>query len=457
MTDPFQVILVVLTRLYQIGGFLLSLWWVYLPFFLGWLAKDVWVQYCRNRFIHQMEWILLEIVPPREVKRTPEVMEQFFAGLHGAHSPLNWGEWFWKGETQSWFSLEVVSLGGEVHFYIRTLAKFRDLIEAQIYAQYPEAEIREVADYIDSLPLNLPNEDYNVWGTEMEFVNKDAYPIRTYKESGKGVNILKEEERVDPMFSLLEALNKIKAGEHFWIQILVRPLLDEWKAAAQEEKNKLIGRKTKKKEGELKKEIIAWKEAGKEVAHHLITGKLISGKLEGEEEPSTLLWMTKGETEIVNAIENKMNKMAFESVIRMVYLGRRDIFSPSPHVNSVIGSLKQFSAQNLNGFKPNGKTATSIDYKIKLKETRLAYRRKRIFADYRKRAFVQYSKYISYLRPLIFYRFPIFNWFFMRSKPMILNIEELASIYHFPALMRTPMTLRVEAKKSEPPAGLPVE
>jgi hypothetical protein len=40
----------------------------------------------------------------------------------------------------------------------------------------------------------------------------------------------------------------------------------------------------------------------------------------------------------------------------------------------------------------------------------------------------------------------------------ILNTEELATIYHFPTKMvEAPMVHRIEAKKGEPPAGLPVE
>jgi hypothetical protein len=42
-------------------------------------------------------------------------------------------------------------------------------------------------------------------------------------------------------------------------------------------------------------------------------------------------------------------------------------------------------------------------------------------------------------------------------KPFIMNIEELATIYHFPGTVATTPTLtRVEAKKGEPPANLPV-
>ncbi len=42
-------------------------------------------------------------------------------------------------------------------------------------------------------------------------------------------------------------------------------------------------------------------------------------------------------------------------------------------------------------------------------------------------------------------------------KEFILNIEELATIFHPPDIgVRSPLLPRVEAKKGEPPVGLPI-
>ncbi len=40
-----------------------------------------------------------------------------------------------KGQVRTWFSLELVSIGGEIHFFIWGRRKFADLIETQIYSQ----------------------------------------------------------------------------------------------------------------------------------------------------------------------------------------------------------------------------------------------------------------------------------------------------------------------------------
>ena len=42
-------------------------------------------------------------------------------------------------------------------------------------------------------------------------------------------------------------------------------------------------------------------------------------------------------------------------------------------------------------------------------------------------------------------------------KAFVLNIEELATIYHIPDIgVKSPLLPRVEAKKGEPPVGLPI-
>ena len=44
-----------------------------------------------------------------------------------------------------------------------------------------------------------------------------------------------------------------------------------------------------------------------------------------------------------------------------------------------------------------------------------------------------------------------------KRKTIVLNTEELATIYHFPRQRcPTPSLARIESKKGEPPAGLPV-
>ncbi len=457
MSAFLEIISIVFLVLYFIGGFLLSLWWIWIPWFLFILARDIWIKHRRNKFAQNLEWVLLEVKPPQDMKKTPYSVEQLFAGLHGMMSTPNKEDQLIKGVFQRWFSFEIVGDGGDIHFLVRTLTYFRDLVEAQIYAQYPEAEIIEVDDYINSVPDDIPNEEYNTWGTEMVLLKEDAYPIRTYIEFEKSA--VSEEQRIDPISSLLEVMSKLKDKEKIWVQTLIRPVNDEWKKQGDKLRDKLVGRKEEKKEGEIKKEFIAWKDTSKKVLHEMATGESLELSDSSEKKQETpFLWATtKGEQDIITAIERNIAKIGFETIIRFVYISPRDIYTMA-NVSAVIGCFKQFSTQNLNGFKPNGKISPSLDYAYELKDQREDYRRRRVFKDYKKRDFVQYSEVVEYLNKLSFEKLPIFNWFFTRSNPMVLNIEELATIYHFPSEpVKAPLVPRVEAKKGEPPIGLPIQ
>lgn len=449
------VIVSAFSFVYKLISFFLSLWWIYLPIILFFFVRDLWIKHKRDQWIQSLEWVNLEVIPPQEIKKTPYAMEQFFAALHGSQSsPNKWGQ-VMNGETQRWFSFEIVSLGGEVHFFICTPATFRNFIESQIYAQYPDAEISEVDDYVNMLPPEIPNEDYNLWGTELVFTDDFAYPIRTYPVFNK--DVLDVEERIDPLASLMETMSKLKGGENIWIQTLIRPIGGGWKKEGEKTKNKLINRaEPAPSPNFLLKEITAWFEAFYGVIYRLLNNEAPPIKAEEKAEEKTDK-LTKAEGEKVKAVEDKISKIGYETIIRFIYVARKDVFDIA-NVPAVVGNFKQLSTQNLNGFKPNAIVTTKIDYKIQGKDKREFIRKKRILFDYRRRFFPQYSSFIPYLRPLIFQKLPFVNKIVFRYKPMIMNIEELATVYHFPGIsVEAPFVPRVEAKKAEPPRTLPTE
>ncbi len=454
----FQIFSFIIGVLLFIGGFLLSLWWIWIPLFLFYLTKGFWLKWKRTLYINEMDWILLEVIPPKDIKKTAQAMEQFFCGLHGTQGGKNWWERNISGEVQRWFSMEMVSLGGEIHFYIRTVSRFRNLIESNIYAQYPDAEISQVADYVDSVPEDIPNANYNLWGTEYILNKEDAYPIRTYFEFEKEAT--SEEQRIDPIATLMEIMSKMGPREQIWIQTLIRPVGDAWQKKGEELRDKLVGRKKEKKQGLIKQEAIGWKDASKSVAHQLATGESLEAPAGEEKKTDTpFLWTTtKGEQETISAIERNISKLGYDTIIRFIYLADRDVYQ-RPYVNAVTGAYKQLNTQDLNGFKASGKISTdALDYRIELKGPRESYRAKRVFADYKKRDFIQHSDNIPYLKYHLFERLPILRWIFIRTKPFVLNVEELATIYHFPIeTVRAPLAPKVEARKREAPVDLPTE
>ena len=56
-------------------------------------------------------------------------MEAVLSGLHYAIGESTWWDKYILGKMRTWFSLERVSIGGEIHFYIWTRAFFKNNIE----------------------------------------------------------------------------------------------------------------------------------------------------------------------------------------------------------------------------------------------------------------------------------------------------------------------------------------
>ncbi|GAI18321.1 unnamed protein product, partial [marine sediment metagenome] len=63
---------------------------------------------------------------------------------------------------------------------IRIPEKNRDSAESAIYSQYPEAEISIADDYTKYIPQDIPNKDWDLWGSDYKLLKENPYPIKTY-------------------------------------------------------------------------------------------------------------------------------------------------------------------------------------------------------------------------------------------------------------------------------------
>ena len=141
----------------------------------GWIIIEIYFiagvlqphfYYIRGKWAGTHKFTLLAIDIPKGNEQTPKAVENMFTYLAGAHGSENFFEKWFEGKFQKSFSYEVVSLEGYTQFLIRTPKEFRDLIESSVYSQYPDAEISEVDDYVDSAPQKFPDEAYGRWGAE---------------------------------------------------------------------------------------------------------------------------------------------------------------------------------------------------------------------------------------------------------------------------------------------------
>lgn len=420
MADIFAILGGIISSIVKVFSWV---WWIAIPLALFFVAVDLWTNYVRIKYLKSVKYKLLEIRIPANLVKTPKSMENIFSTFHAMKISVDsFKKKYIEGKVQLWLSLEMVGNGGGISFYIRTPEEFRNLVEAQIYAQYPQTEIVEVDDYVNLISKDLPNKYYDLFGAEYQFARPSPYPIRTYEFFEE----IKEEKRIDPLASIIETMSKLKSDEKIWIQILIKYPKDDWKKEADELVGKLAGKKAPQKDESLWSWIILF-------FINLIKAPFVppewGGAPEKEAPASKVSFLTPGEKEIVDSIETKAAKLGFETVIRFLYIDKRDAFSRL-NISSIMGALNQFNTQNLNSFKVHKETMTKADPPFKAQKEFL--KKRQLYNAYRLRSFRGGLK-------------------------TILNTEELATIYHFPIVaVEGPSLRRIEAKKGEPPINLPV-
>ncbi len=401
---------------------------LFIPFFL-WVAKELWLDWRQGKYVATLEYTLLAIDIPKENLQSPKAVENMFDQISGAHSSFGFWDKWWEGKVQAKFSFEIISIDGYVQFLIYTEKRFRDLVEAAVYAQYPDAEITEVEDYTPLAPQEFPNEKYNLWGSEFILSNSDAYPIRTYPFFEHNLS----QDFKDPMIALLETMSSLKKGENVWIQYVVTMTGFEWRSKIQAEIAKITGRGGKKGGffadltahlGAFVNDLIA------QIGH----GAPSEPKKEEKKDDPLMFKLTPGELEKLKALENKMGKTGFQVKMRMIYFAPRSIYSTSRAVSSTVGAIKQFAGP-YNALKPEAKFTRTKKFLIR-HEPRLARRQRKIVTAYTKRSNSMGA-----------------------GKGFILCSEELATLYHLPlnVSLHAPTLNKVEIKKAKPPVNLPTE
>ena len=207
---------------------------------------------------------------------------------------------------------------------------------------------------------------------------------------------------VDPLAGITAALTKLDSSdEEIWVQILARPVADSW----QQDSAKFIAR-YKDGFGTVTKSS-AW-------IYFLQALQALWQPPEGGT-TTTGKEMSDRDKLRVSEAEKKSQKLGYKVRIRIAYLGS-DQNSARIQMNAVASAFKQFNSTSLNGFKL---------------ASRPSYSREDL-DQYTKRAFPDKSGYI-------------------------LNIEELASVFHLPHMnVETPNVVWASSKTAEPPTNLPI-
>lgn len=432
-------------------------WWIIISilsallfkyFFFWWMNWEIY-------YPRTFKWILLEIKPPKENVQPFSAMENIFAMLWGIIDVPNWRERWCSGAPflggGGWFSIEIVSIGGEIHFYLRVPDFFKEQTESILYSFYPDLEISEVEDYVKKIPPNIPDENWDLRAEDYTLARPDHFPIKTYSsffERPEEEKRVVEEKRLDPMNNLLEGLSILYPSEQIWFQIVCNPIVDAtfpWMGSAREELARLLKRPVPPKRRSILVESIL------KFFDIFLYGASKSEGQKGMELIAPELRLSPGEREAVANMERKLDKSAFQCWIRMIYIFKKG--EPiSPGASKLLRTylMGQFSSGK-NYFVYWGATRTRIHYWFK--ERRLYLRKRQRLRNYIER--------MPSLWPRTLTGIPLFKKGFIRTTPgirgtCILSTEELATIFHFPVKITVPTVPRVEVKKVAPPPELEI-
>ena len=205
---------------------------------------------------------------------------------------------------------------------------------------------------------------------------------------------------VDPLAAVTATLAKLdQPNEEMWLQIIIRPIGDEWH------------RKSNKMANRIKSGGGTWTNSG---AMNYFSQIIIAPIKPPEQIGSSgTKELSERDKTRITAIEEKSRKLGYQVKIRIVYAGN-DEATARQRMQAMVGTFKQFNTTNLNGFQ---------------------------------------SKYPSFDRSKI----SLFAEREFSDKGYILNIEEIASIYHLPhTSVETPNIVWATTKTAEPPSTLPV-
>lgn len=490
-------------------------------FLLFWAwAWNFWILYIRQKYVNKIDWVLLEIKLPREIMKSPLAMEIALASLlQGGGIGPRWYKQLVLGNLPAWASLEIASLEGIIHFYVRVQKKFRPVTESNLYAQYPGIEIVEADDYTKLIRYHHLSKDVRIWGINF-FTSKkwkptnpetgepymkdgkayemkaDFLPIKTYVDYALEKDP-KEEFKVDPITSMLEFMGSIRKGEYVWYQILVQ---DEkvYNGSDKIHKfylNEVTGKRYSLSDlaDERKQQIrtAGYNVKGETSKNEFGEVKMVDGKPGADGKPTKVearftktkpvmkeeIKLTSEEKDEIEAINKKIAKPLAVVLVRLIYVAKSENFNQA-NIQDTLSFMKPVTGR-WNLFAPS--PTDPYDYPWQdIGKKRVPWRGEEEFSEYVKReglypfiddensndfsslqAFEDRTFYTSSMRTRKLFHY-IFKSIFKPFRTVnptgvsILNMEELATIWHFPGSTASIPTLpRIDSTKGVAPVNLP--
>jgi len=283
----------------------------------------------------------------------------------------------------------------EIFFYMSFPKKYRGNIEKQIQSFFPNASLEKVSDYTIFHPGN------STACATLKLKHKHFLPLRTY-----------ETMDVDPLNGISNSLSKLDdKKEGAAIQLVVIPAGKDWKAKGRSVAHEM--QQGKRLSDVHSNSIVGavGKGIGKGIGEVMKTATKKNGEDSMKEKAP--IQLTPEEQELIKSIENKANKIGFKVNLRLVASAQTQERAEEI-LSQLENAFSQFENSDINCFQ----------VKKRAKGKKIAF-------DYIFRTFDE-------------------------ENSVILNIEEIASIYHFPiSTTETPRIKWLKAGAAAPPINIP--
>jgi hypothetical protein len=322
----------------------------------------------------------------KDFKEMIWLMEQLYSSLKSIYSR----KILKKILGQDLLSFEYTAHEWQILFYLVVPKNYKYLVEKQINWFYTDAIVEETKE------INIFKNRKYIKATYINTQKEFYFPVKTYQKLES-----------DPINNITNAFSKLNEDESASIQILLKPIQDNWQ----------------NKSSKASSAIMNWKNS----LFTLNPFKLIvwlfsiffSSDDDENKNPSNDNNTSALTQERAKTVDEKWDKTGFETVIRVIATWNNKTMVENELTN-IISAFTQFSYPDFNWF-----TST------------LRHNNKKLIKNY-------------------IYRFFKSPWFL---KKMILNTEELASIFHFPHIKynNTPEIKWQNFKIVKAPENIPKE
>ncbi|MEK7158124.1 MAG: hypothetical protein AAB733_00930, partial [Patescibacteria group bacterium] len=283
---------------------------------------------------------------------------------------------------------------GLVTFFVTVPHHVVSYAQQQILAQYPDAHLEVVEDY------NIFSPNGHIVAGYLLFKKPYLFPINTYID-----------KEVDYLNALTNVLGKLQPTEGAGIQFLMRSTKKRWqkwgtKLAREMQKGKPLKKALRATDNNPLK--IALRGMGE-------ARNFVESKTPESQQPNRSPYqLSPMEQEMVKRLETKSSKAGFEVNIRVV-VSAKEKSTAGQNLRRILDTFSQYGGyEYVNGFRSVAKGES-----------------KKLIHQFIYRAFDP-------------------------RQAMILNTEEMATLYHFPlATTETPNIRWLMARKAPPPVNLP--